>query len=1231
MNSRRNLAHLLPVALCLLAAGIFHAPPAHAATYSGGTGTELAPYLISIPQDLQDLSNPANSADWDKHFLMTQDIDMAGVTGFAPIGNNSVRFTGVFDGNGNAIQDLNVDLPTEGMVGLFGRISGAGEVRNLGLQGGSMSGVDYVGGLVGFCQSGTMTACYATGIVTGSRCSGGLVGFLEGGTATACYATGVVTGSEDVGGLIGWNRNSTVAACYATGVVTGGGCEVGGLVGINEGGTVISCYATGNVTGGGCEHGGLVGTSEGGTATASFWDTETSGQLLSGGGKGLSTAEMHTVTDFQNAGWEAYDWVTNGGEYPRLAWEGTGAPAIPSPAPVPLVGSGTEGDPYRVGTTAEFALLNSHVGLLSAHILLTADLDWAGEALHPIRDLGPFTGVFDGDDHVIGNGTIAQPNSHYVGLFGVLSPAGEIRNLGVEGVAVIGDDYVGGLLGSNDHGTVTGCYATGAVTGQNAVGGLVGHNDAGTVMGCYATGTVQGGSQAGGLVGHNDIDGVVTSCFATGGVSGGGYVGGLVGRGGQITGGCAVTGCYATGTVQGTGDFVAGLIGKCFDQTLITSCYTTSIIYCPGSEVGGALGNSESEVRVTSTFWDVDLSGQFGSAGGKGISNSQMQRVRTFQNAGWGAYGWAMTEGDYPRLSWEGTGAPAIPAPEAIPLSGSGTEGDPYLVTTAQEFTSLSWHIGFLDAHSLLTTDVDCAGLAVHPIGDLGVFSGVFRGGQHIAKNVTIENLGNWFVGVFSRIGASAEISEFAVEDASVTGRNYVGILVGCSDGGTIAYCHSSGAVSGSVYVGGLVGYKEGSLTNCYAASSVTGTWTHSRTGGLVGGDMGSIADCFATGQVNGNNATGGLVGSKTGGSVARSYATGSVSGGYATGGLIGFNYSGCTVMRCYATGVVTGGSHSGGIVGHNDTCTIRVSYATGAVSGTENVGGAVGRLESGSLEESYATGSVFGNTNFGGLVGAATGTTADSFWDTTVGGPNNHIGIGLPIEQMIKRGTFESAGWDFTAGDGDDPDWFLYEDNSYPKLFAMPVPIKTIADLQLLNIASGGEFFLTGDIDASETAAWGSKSTQPGFSPIGSAASPFNGILHGNDHWIRDLHISRPTTDNVGLFGYIGATGVVDDLGLEQVTITGRDQVGGLAGVNLGTVERCYVRGEVTGVNAVGGLIGDNQGTVSNSYAAAALSGNTVGGLIGTDSSKSGKALPQSSAFGGPDSGAQAANIEED
>ncbi len=1177
------------------------APRAHAATYSGGTGTEPDPYLISMPQDLQDLSNPVNSADWDKHFLMTQDIDMTGVTGFTPIGDNTTYFSGNVDGGGFRVQNLVIDLPDHDYVGLIGRADGA-NVSDLGIDGGSVTGRSNVGGLAGYC--GMLTRCYSTAAVSaGYGSAGGLAS--SGATVTACYATGSVSAGDN-------------------------GAAGGLVASIAQSRTVIACYSTGNVTSASTLFGGLVGSCEGGQARTSFWDSETSLQSEGPAGKPLTTTQMQTVSIFQNAGWSAHGWAMQAGEYPRLAWEGTGAPPIPVAQPVPLPGSGTEVDPYLVGTTQDFSSLNGRVDFLDAHIRLTANIDCSGEDSCLIGDLGFFSGVLDGDNHVLSNVTLALPATSNLGLFRNLAASGEIRDLSVANIGVTGHKWVGGLLGRNSGGTITNCTVNGTIDGTSYVGGLIGTSSGGSVSGCFTSGTVtsngryvgglcasaywgaiaDSGSSAfvsgpewrvGGLIG--DLGSSLDRCFASGAVSGGDSVGGLIGF--MYTG--AVTNCYAWGDVTATGSYygVGGLLGY-LESGSLAFCYSRGAVFGAGKQGGLVGGYSSHEEPASFCFWDTESSGEVSSLVGKGATTARMQTISTFANADWHGRGWVMNGGEYPCLAWEGTGAPPIPARTSVALPGSGTELDPYLVATPSEFASLSWHVSLLNAHIELTADIDCAAMDIMPIGDLDTFAGSFNGAGYTVRNVTLEQPVAPFVGLFSYLTSMSKIRNLTIEGVSVTASDQTGALAGYSNG-AITDCEVSGlSVSGRNNTGGLVGQNEGTVTASSAYCDVDG---NEYVGGLLGLNRGTVTDCHATGAVSGIlDHVGGLVGRSfaSGTTVTACYSTGDVLASANVGGLVGNNDA--LIQSCYATGAISGSENIGGLVGYTVSGgTVMTSFATGAVLGGTKLGGLVGFHSGSTIVDSYATGTVAGATNLGGLVGVTSGSVSDSFWDIATGGPDNGIGFGRTTAQMQQRATFEGAGWDFTAGDGDDPDWFIYEGNSYPKLFAMPVPITSIANLQLLNVASGGDFFLTGDIDASVTVGWGSKSTQPGFSPIGSFASPFQGILHGLGHRIYRLHIHRPTMDDVGLFGYIGENGVVDGIGLEQVTITGRDQVGGLAGVNLGTVERCYVRGEVSGVNAVGGLIGDNQGTVSNSYAAAALSGNTVGGLIGTDSSKGG------------------------
>jgi hypothetical protein len=66
-----------------------------------------------------------------------------------------------------------------------------------------------------------------------------------------------------------------------------------------------------------------VGWDNGGKVTASFWDTQTSGQSTSAAGTPKTTAEMKTMTTFTDAGWDFVNiWdICEGTNYPRLRWQ----------------------------------------------------------------------------------------------------------------------------------------------------------------------------------------------------------------------------------------------------------------------------------------------------------------------------------------------------------------------------------------------------------------------------------------------------------------------------------------------------------------------------------------------------------------------------------------------------------------------------------------------------------------------------------------------------------------------------------------------------------------------------------------------------------------------------------------------------------------------------------------------------------------------------------------------
>jgi hypothetical protein len=99
--------------------------------YSGGEGSEANPYKINSSDDWQTLM--ATSADWDKYFILTADIDLTGLI-VLPVGNSDVPFTGNFNGNGYIIHKAVINQSLSDSVGIFGYLGSDGEIHNLGAE-----------------------------------------------------------------------------------------------------------------------------------------------------------------------------------------------------------------------------------------------------------------------------------------------------------------------------------------------------------------------------------------------------------------------------------------------------------------------------------------------------------------------------------------------------------------------------------------------------------------------------------------------------------------------------------------------------------------------------------------------------------------------------------------------------------------------------------------------------------------------------------------------------------------------------------------------------------------------------------------------------------------------------------------------------------------------------------------------------------------------------------------
>ena len=504
-------------------------------------------------------------------------------------------------------------------------------------------------------------------------------------------------------------------------------------------------------------------------------------------------------------------------------------------------------------------LLGRARALWDKHFILGADIDLAanlpGTEVSSQVIIQVFSGVFDGNGHTISHLTIRGGSS--LGLFGELVPGASISNLGLEAVDVDGSSSVGSLVGSNS-GSIAACYSTGTVNGDYTVGGLVGHNE-GSIIASYSTGAVTGDQNyIGGLVGVNW--GSITTSYSAGTVIGDAATGGLVG---QNSGDIAA--CYSNCVVKGNRRLVGigGLVGENWGS--ITTSYSSGSV-AGADNPGGLVG--ENGGIITSSVWDMETSGLSESAGGVGLTTSEMTGLYMIGLNGFAEDpNWVLNAGfDYPRLAWEGTAGQMIPMPDVVWLDGQGTPEEPYRIDIADQVILLTRASGLWVKHFVLVADIDLdpnlPGRQVFSHAPIQVLSGVFDGNGHTISHLTIS--GDSYLGLFGQLVSGATVSSLGLRAVDIHGTgDAVGGLAGWNDA-RITACYSTGAIRGKWYVGGLVGGNDGNVTTSYSVGTVIG---EGAVGGLVGygyGGHGVLQSVWDM-EVSGLTVSGGGVGLTTG------------------------------------------------------------------------------------------------------------------------------------------------------------------------------------------------------------------------------------------------------------------------------------------------------------------------------------------------------------------------------
>ena len=256
---------------------------------------------------------------------------------------------------------------------------------------------------------------------------------------------------------------------------------------------------------------------------------------------------------------------------------------------------------------------------LGINITLTADIDLKGIDWTPIGiDYNhQYTGTFDGGGKTI-TGLTVTGSDQYAGLFGRIGSGGTVKNVTLKDVKIESDNdmsAVGGVAGDS-YGNIEYCSVSGSVSGSGIsdVGGVVGYQVGGSITGCNSSATVKGMVRAGGVAGATNSGASLTGCYATGSVSvennttSAAYAGGVVGSNGASS---TLTACYATGSVTGSGSgtiYTGGVTGT-NDCGTLTACYhAKGTVSGPDGTTGGVTGRNFKDSLlgsgiITACYW----------------------------------------------------------------------------------------------------------------------------------------------------------------------------------------------------------------------------------------------------------------------------------------------------------------------------------------------------------------------------------------------------------------------------------------------------------------------------------------------------------------------------------------------------------------------------------------------------------------------------------------------------
>ncbi|MBR4785928.1 MAG: hypothetical protein IK012_11865 [Fibrobacter sp.] len=356
---------------------------------------------------------------------------------------------------------------------------------------------------------------------------------------------------------------------------------------------------------------------------------------------------------------------------------------------------------------------------------------------------------------------------------------------------------------------------------------------------------------------------------------------------------------------------------------------------------------------------------------------------------------------------------------------GSGSEGNPYVIKTAEQLANLSYVIGAgdekykgkhfkLDADIILNEGeiIDSAGIPVDssadflkwtPIGKSNEipFTGHFDGNGHTISGMFVKTKGT-YNGLFGYCDCT--IKNLTIENSWITGDNVSGGIVGAVSGNAVLENITAKVNVFSTYeeAGGIVGIAEGTSIKIKNVKSYGKIHCQKFSGGILGlGSNVEIKDAKNYAKVTGNHGTGGIAGGLyLSATVSSTENLGEVEGSGNVGGIVGLFSETGTVKESRNSAKVTGRYAVGGIIGQGKDMSVRSVANSAEIKGSARTGGIVGDASNLKAEDVYNTGDILSAESAGGIIGMnLNGVTRNAYTTgKNISTPANFKNVGLMI-----------------------------------------------------------------------------------------------------------------------------------------------------------------------------------------------------------------------------------------